>query len=177
MTEPDIPRAWPQVPACYGWLSLDRRGRWRLQGEPVVHPGLLAFLDNHYHHDGADWFVQNGPQRVFVSLEYTPLVLRLRADGSVVLHTGADAGELAAAHVDDEGNVLLLCAAGIGVLDDRDLPAFLADCRLADGSVAEVEAVVAGEDVRWRGLPLQPIARAEVAARYGFRAEPAAAAS
>jgi hypothetical protein len=33
----------PEVPACYGWLSLDRRGRWRLRGETVTHAGLKAF--------------------------------------------------------------------------------------------------------------------------------------
>ena len=31
---------WPNVPAVYGWMSLDRRGRWCLQGEPVVHRTL-----------------------------------------------------------------------------------------------------------------------------------------
>ena len=32
---------WPNVPACHEWLSLDRRGDWRLQGERVH--GALGF--------------------------------------------------------------------------------------------------------------------------------------
>jgi len=36
---------WPNVPACYGWLSLDRRGQWRMRGEPVTHAGLANFLN------------------------------------------------------------------------------------------------------------------------------------
>lgn len=167
------PRPWPQVPACYGWLSLDRRGRWRLQGEPVTHRGLLAFLNQHYasEEDGA-WFVQNGPQRVFVRLDYTPFVLRMGADGGLLTHTEAAAGPASAVHVDDEGSVLIATAAGIGLLDDRELPAFVDECRGADGAAAEIEAVLACAGVSWRGLPVQPIGRAEVAARYGFRADP-----
>ena len=68
---------WPNVPACYDWLSLDRRGDWRLQGERVTHHGFIALLNRQY---GVDehgcWFVQNGPQRVFVRLDYTPWVFR-----------------------------------------------------------------------------------------------------
>lgn len=172
MTADTLP-PWPQVPACYGWLSLDRRGGWRLQGEPVTHGGLLAFLNHNYRgDDSGDWYVQNGPQRVYVGLAYTPLVLRLQADGRILAHTGADAGAASVAHVDDEGSVLLLTAAGIGLVDDRDLPDFVAECRLADGAPAEIEALLAGADVRWRGLPLQPIARAEVAGRYRFTPDP-----
>lgn len=164
---------WPQVPACYGWLALDRRGRWRLRGEAVEHAGLRAFLDLHYHRsDDGEWFVQNGPQRVFVSLEYTPLVLRLQADGGLALHTGADAGAPLAVHVDDEGNVLVEVAAGIALMDDRDLPAFIAGCVGADGAPAEIEALLDGAPVRWRGLAVQPLRRAEVAGRFGFRPEP-----
>ena len=34
----DVLRAmtrWPDVPAVYGWLSLDRRGRWLIRGETL----------------------------------------------------------------------------------------------------------------------------------------------
>lgn len=173
MSTPDTLPPWPQVPACYGWLSLDRRGGWRLRGEAVTHGGLFAFLNQYYGTDGSgDWFVQNGPQRVFVQLAYTPLVLRLQQDGGILAHTGADAGRALAAHVDDEGNVLLLTEAGIGLVDDRDLPDFIAGCRRADGRPAEVEDLLAGDGVGWRGLALQPIARAEVARRYPYNAEP-----
>src|SRR5262245_55155172 len=28
-------KRWPNVPALYGWLRLDRRGRWLIQGETI----------------------------------------------------------------------------------------------------------------------------------------------
>ena len=33
---------WPNVPACYGWLALDRRGRWRMRDEHAQAHGLLG---------------------------------------------------------------------------------------------------------------------------------------
>ena len=32
---------WPDVPALYGWLSLDRRGRWCIQGELITRPQII----------------------------------------------------------------------------------------------------------------------------------------
>ena len=26
---------WPNVPAVFGWLELDRRGNWRIKGEKI----------------------------------------------------------------------------------------------------------------------------------------------
>lgn len=169
---------WPDVPACYDWLSLDRRGTWRLQGEAVAHTGLVAFLNANFGRDEAgNWLVHNGPQRVFVALDYTPWVLRLHPDGRLTTHTGTDAGPIAAAYLDDEGSVLLATLHGPGLLDDRDLAAFVAQCRCADGSPAGDEALLAvmagGAGVVWRGLVLQAIPRAGVPARFGFRARPA----
>src|SRR3989344_5797021 len=69
---------WPNVPAVYGWLSLDRRGHWLLKGERVVKPGIAAFFGRNYSRDDQGrWFLQNGPQRVYVTLDYTPHVYRV----------------------------------------------------------------------------------------------------
>jgi hypothetical protein len=169
---------WPKVPACYDWLSLDRRGRWRLKGELIMHAGLIGFINTHYTGDeSGHWFVQNGPQRVFVSLEYAPWVVRLEKNDGLSVHTGEAAGEPSAAFLDEEGNVLVQTASGLGLLDDRDLPAFLADCRHADGTPASEAAVldaIAGDaGVLWRGLTLQAIQRAAVPKRFGFQPAPA----
>ncbi|WP_169201864.1 DUF2946 family protein [Aromatoleum bremense] len=179
MTTPDLPTdvRWPDVPAVHGWLSLDRRGGWRLKGEPVTHGGLIAFLNAHYGSDGdGNWFVQNGPQRVFVTLDYTPLVLRLDVDDSLTAHTGAATGPIIAAYLDEDGNVLLHASQGVGLLDDRDLSAFVGQCRADDGGPASdaafVEVMGGGSGVVWHGLPLQAIRHAEVAARFAFRPRP-----
>lgn len=169
---------WPDVPACYGWLSLDRRGRWRLQGQAINHAGLIRYIDSHYgSDDSGNWIFHNGPQAVFVALDYTPLVLRLEADGSLTIHTGVAAGPVAAAYLDKEGNALLHTELGIGVLDDRDLPVFVTACQNACGEPAGDDALLqtmaGGSGVFWRGLPLQTINRNDVPLRFGFRAAPA----
>jgi hypothetical protein len=129
---------WPNVPACYGWLSLDRRGRWRLRGEALGHAGLNDFLNRQYAHDqDGNYFVQNGPQRVFVELEYTPWVLRLVATDRLETHTGEDVSTIRGAALDDEGNLLIEIPEGIALLCDRDLPA-LRDClHLPNGESAD----------------------------------------
>ncbi|NMG55957.1 DUF2946 family protein [Aromatoleum aromaticum] len=168
---------WPGVPAVHGWLSLDRRGGWRLKEEPVTHAGLNGFLNANYRSDSdGNWFVQNGPQRVFVALDYTPLVLRLDVDGSLTAHTGATTGPAIAAYLDEDGNVLLHTSQGVGLLDDRDLSAFVEQCRADDGGPASdaafTEVMGGGSGAVWRGLPLQPIRHGEVAARFAFRPRP-----
>jgi len=168
---------WPNVPACYGWLSLDRRGDWRLQGERVSHRGLIDFINRQYGSDESGcWFLQNGPQRVFVSLAGAPWVFR-RAEGGFVSHTGVPAGAVRGVLLDDGGNVLVDADLGIGLLDDRDLPRFLAECRDDAGQPAAEQSLLdlmAGRPGRvfWEGHRLQAIAAAEIPARYGFVPEP-----
>ena len=53
---------WPDVPAVYGWLSLDRRGHWRIKGEHIGNPTVSAFIGRNYEYDSQGrWFFQNGP--------------------------------------------------------------------------------------------------------------------
>lgn len=169
---------WPDVPACYGWLSLDRRGAWRLKGEIVRHEGLVALLNRNYagERDGC-WCVRNGPQRVYVDLEYAPWVFRAGEHGDLVTHTGEDAGAVQGVWLDEAGNVLILADAGPGLLDDRDLAAFLTACVGADGRAAGDAALLAvmagGAGVFWRGLPLAAVQSDAVPARFGFRRVPA----
>ena len=170
---------WPNVPACYDWLSLDRRGNWRLQGERVTHGGLIAFINRQYGGDESGrWFLQNGPQRVFVSLAYTPWVFRREGD-RFVSHTGQPAGPLKALYLDREGNILLDTELGIGLLDDRDLAGFLAECHDAKSRPA-VEAVLLAlmhgelQAVHWQGLPVKPIIAVDVPKHFNFQQHPKA---
>lgn len=120
---------WPNVPACYGWLALDARGRWRLGpdgGELVQHPGLIAFLNQNYQSTAAGtWFIQNGPQRAFVTLERAPYIVRLMPDGTLATHTGLAVREIRDALLDSDGNAYLSCEHGLAGIDDRDLSALL----------------------------------------------------
>lgn len=168
---------WPNVPACYDWLSLDRRGDWRLQGERITHRGLIDFINRQYGVDASgNWFLQNGPQRVFVNLAYTPWVFRSDA-GRLISHTGEAAGEALAAWLDEHGSVLLETPLGIGLLDDRDLAGFLSACRDRDGNPADdslLADLMQGREtgVFWGKIPVQPICSEAVALRYGFNPAP-----
>jgi len=140
---------WPNVPAVYGWLQLDRRGNWRIKGERVGNPALREFICRNYQADARGcWFFQNGPQRVFVELAYTPLVVHY--EGDALLDHCARAFPARSVYQDDEGSVLIEGAqGGIALLDDRDLQ------RLAEQAES-----------------LPGIRRAEVAGRFGFVANP-----
>lgn len=169
---------WPAVPACYGWLSLNRRGRWLLKGEVISHPGLIHFINSHYAGDeSGNWIFRNGPQAVFVALDYTPFVWRLEPDGQLTAHTGAAAGPVTAVFLDEEGSAVLQSALGIGILDDRDLAAFVAACCNESGEPADEADLLAtmtgGSGAFWGGLPLQAIKRGDLPQRYGFRPNPA----
>jgi len=115
-------RKWPNVPSVYGWLSLDRRGRWLIKNQRVTHKRTNRFLNENYlAAANGDWYVQNGPQKVFVNLEYTPLVFRIDGKDELVSHTGINALRIESIIFDDDGNLLFHTSIGIGVLDDRDI--------------------------------------------------------
>ena len=80
---------WPNVPSCCGWLRLSRRGEWRVPEGAIRHAGLRAFISRNYmaEPDGR-WYFQNGPQQVFVSLDYTPTILHLASPDRLKTHTG-----------------------------------------------------------------------------------------
>jgi hypothetical protein len=139
---------WPNVPAVYGWLSLDRRGNWLIKGERIANVGLREFIARNYEADERGrWFFQNGPQRVFVALAYTPFVMHWQ--GERLFDQCGREVTAKETYLDDEGSVLVLGEQGIGLLDDRDLE------RYAD-----------------RAAELAKIGRADVAARFGFVQNP-----
>ncbi len=35
---------WPNVPAVYGWVALDRRGNWLILNDPVSNPLVRSFI-------------------------------------------------------------------------------------------------------------------------------------
>ncbi|MCK6395863.1 DUF2946 family protein [Zoogloea sp.] len=160
---------WPNVPSCTGWLRLSRRGEWRVPEGPIRHAGLNAFIGRNYlaTADGR-WFFQNGPQQVFVSLDYTPVILRLANDTQLETHTGLPADTVSEAWLDEDGSLLLGSEHGIALLDDRDLAAF---CTRLEGDLETPDAPVS---LNWAGcrIPVGRIARADVASRFGFIPEP-----
>ncbi len=139
---------WSDVPAVYGWLELDRRGEWRIKGERIVHAGMREFIARNYRPDRRGcWYFQNGPQRVFVALAYTPLVVHY--DGEALIDQCGRRVVARATYLDDEGSVLIEGGPAIALLDDRDLERY-----------SEV------------GAALPRLRRAELEQRFGFVREP-----
>lgn len=167
---------WPDVPDCRDWLSLDRRGKWRLQGQPVVHPGLADFIGRNYErHDSGGWFMQNGPQRVWVTLEVAPWVLHVDSGGELRTHTGQAAGEIRAAWLVDGESLCLAGEQGLGLVDDRDLHALFEHILRQDGSAPEADLDAAATLIfRWQGrdLPLRRCTDADLPLLGGFRRSP-----
>jgi hypothetical protein len=183
---------WPNVPNVYGWLSLDRRGIWRIRGDAVTNPMIAGFIGRNYHHDEhGRWFFQNGPQRVFAALDYTPYVYRIvwNADALAPLrietHTGAAVRRVDAAWIDETGVLLLATEHGAGMVDDRDLERLLPCFADAAGHVLDEDAVAArierlqaggASDIflRYAGVDaaLSAIASTAVAAKFGFVQQP-----
>jgi hypothetical protein len=135
---------WPDVPACFGWLGLDARGRWRIDGGLISHPGAVAFLAAHYACDEhGRWYVQNGPQRAFVALDLAPWVLRVGADGALSTHTGRQLDRYEDIHVTPDGEILLTTPLGLAAIDDRDLAAFAATLEAPGSDALEVLSAAA----------------------------------
>ena len=148
---------WPNVPAVYGWLALDRRGNWLIRSasatqtfERIGNTALREFIGRNYEADARGrWFFQNGPQRVYVRLAYTPLVVHYDEGDTLVDHCGRPFGPAGEIFLDEEGSVLMEAASRIALLDDRDLE------RHADNADR-----------------LSRIMRAQVAERFAFVPEP-----
>jgi hypothetical protein len=183
---------WPNVPAVYGWLALDRRGNWLLKRETIANEALNAFISRNYLHDASGcWYFQNGPQRVFVDLDYTPVVYRVTSDGQAPLalatHTGASVNTVQGAWIDEAGSVLIHSDRGIGVVHDQDLdPLLLASMIDVNGNVVEEDVFDELAELIERQQPiplwlkfrdgnarLEPIHAADVPGRFGFNPHPA----
>ena len=128
---------WPNVPALFGWLGLDRRGRWLIKGEPISHSRIVAAIDRNY---GVDehgrWYFQNGPQRGYIELENAPFVLRRHREGFVT-HNGLMVETPSQVLLDEEGSVLMSTEHGLGEIASADLDWVLERLTLDDQPIDE----------------------------------------
>ncbi|MCJ0764626.1 DUF2946 family protein [Variovorax terrae] len=164
---------WPHVPHCYGWLGLDARGNWYMRddrtqalgafasgvagarGSLLRHDKLVDFIHRNYESDAqGQWFFQNGPQRVYVELEATPLVWRVGGDLAVAAHTGRPARPQRCV-LDEHGRLYLDTDLGFGLVHTQDV-------------ALAAEAIEQG---LW--VP-QDMATHELPARFGYVRSPAA---
>lgn len=177
---------WPNVPAVYGWLRLDRRGRWMLvdrgragfdeavhgAGSPITNAQIVDFIGRNYAcDDQGRWYWQNGPQRVFVDLETAPLVLRVFGSGTqarLATHTGAAVRRVDAAWRSAGGDLILLTDLGPGAVHDLDLAALALEA--ADDDFAADDTPIGGTPADAPALRLVILGR-----RFTVRGPPASA--
>jgi hypothetical protein len=187
---------WPNVPHCFGWLALDRRGQWRMRdeyaqtnqlpGNVIQHVALNEFISRNYAHDSLGrYFFQNGPQRVFITLDVTPWIARIIPSESgpqlstqcgtkIKPHSALSyekgniyiAGSIPQSLPDQiDGTVFTQTESlSIALLHDHDLDLF------SDQSQIKEDACSFRGSWQWDGkdLPIEPIHSAELAGRFHF---------
>jgi len=191
---------WPNVPDCFGWLALDRRGQWhmrdefaqqhKLPGQVITHRVLNEFISRNYACDKQGrYFFQNGPQRVFITLDATPWIARITPseNGLELLTQCNNPIEASGALSDENGNIYITgkinqltykeknkeqfsneeCQT-VALLHDHDLDQFSQLAKLH-----EVACSFSGS-WEWQGkqLPIDLIHSEEIAARFKFVAKP-----
>lgn len=131
-------RRWPNVPALFGWLGLDRRGRWLIRDEVIRHPRIIHTISRNYACDAhGRWFFQNGPQRGFIRLASTPMILKTTGDETLITHTELRVEQATSAFLTDEASIVLSTEHGPGEIVGADLDWALQRLRRADENVTE----------------------------------------
>ena len=192
---------WPNVPDCYGWLALDRRGQWRmvdeyaqqhhLPGKPIDHAALNEFISRNYASDTAGrYFFQNGPQRVFITLAVTPWVVRItpHESSSQMMTQCQNQITPSGALSDEQGNIYIVGSTQQTIFQDIENQQFavkemsavalLHDHDLdhfSELATLREEACSFGGSWTWNGqlLPLDPIHSNELSQRFRFIQHPA----
>lgn len=176
---------WPNVPALFGWLSLDRRGRWLIRGEVITRPQIIETIDRNYAADDyGRWYFQNGPQRGYMALNYAPWILRSTNDVQALeTHTGLAVQCIEGVYLDEHGNLLLRTEHGPALLADTELDWALQRLRIGQGAVDETSLQAAlelpsGSMTRLslahqgRSLPVCRLDEAQVPIHFAFEREP-----
>lgn len=175
---------WPDVPALYGWLALDRRGRWRIKGETISRPQIIDTLNLNYAADERGcWYFQNGPQRGYVTLARAPLLLRAEDDGSLWTHTGTQVKTISAAYIDEGGGLWFSTALGPAALHEQDLDwalerLYVGGKPMQESALMTVLSLASGAKTNLvlhlgaQRLPVQRLDVAEAPAKLGFVSEP-----
>ena len=192
---------WPNVPDCFGWLALDRRGQWRMRdefaqlnklpGQVIQHTALNEFISRNYAVDELGrYFFQNGPQRVFITLDATPWIARLMpTEQGLQLTTQCQTHvEPHAALSDESGHIYIVGLINqvmnenhgndfsksdhlsVALLHDHDLDLFSELANLRE------EACSFGGSWNWhrKTLPLDPVHSHELSTRFHYNPSPKA---
>ena len=191
---------WPDVPDCFGWLALDRRGRWRMRnefaqannlpGSVIDHTLLSDYIARNYASDHLGrYFFQNAAQRVFITLDATPWIVRIHhaEEKKQMLTQCASIFEPASALSDESGNIYIVglvrtntlanstpssfiqkMELSVALLHDHDLGLF------AEGAKVNEQACSFGGSWIWHAqeLAIEPIQSIKLSKRFRFIPDP-----
>ena len=191
---------WPNVPDCFGWLALDRRGQWRMRdeyaqsnqlaGQVIQHVALNEFISRNYACDALGrYFFQNGPQKVFITLDAAPWIARIipNEGGPQLLTQCGTLIKPLSALSDEIGNIYIAGlisqaiapdavsdvfthqeSVSVALLHDHDLDLF------AEQSKVHEDACSFRGTWKWNEteLPIEPIHSSELSARFHFIKKP-----
>ena len=187
---------WPNIPHCFGWLALDRRGQWRMRdefaqanklaGSVIQHAALNEFISRNYACDALGrYFFQNGPQRVFITLDATPWIARMipGENGPQLLTQCGTEIKPHSALSDEKGNIYITGiivqslsdqidsfvfakteSLSVALLHDHDLDLFSNQSKVME------DACSFRGSWQWDGedLPIEPIHSLELSDRFHF---------
>ena len=191
---------WPNVPDCFGWLALDRRGQWRMRdefaqtnklpGQVIEHVAFKEYISRNYSCDSIGrHFFQNGPQRVFVTLDATPWIARIipSNEGLQLMTQCHSSIEPSGALTDENGNIYIVGLVKQAIFQDLKNHSFTQQSNLtvallhdhdldhfSELACLREEACSFGGSWNWQGkqLPLDPIHSSELATQFHFVATP-----
>lgn len=194
---------WPDVPAVYGWLSLNAQGDWLLHtdggarggqsGEKIANAQIRHFMNRNYAaNEAGEWFFQNGPQRVFVDLACAPYIVRLADDmQTLITHNELPVTGISQWLLDEQGRLYMQTEHGAAMLAGRDMGLLSTRLQVMSGAGMpaaptpldqnHLQALQDGSTlpVSLNGAPdwtapMQWLESAHIPARLGFVREPAA---
>lgn len=191
---------WPNVPHCFGWLALDRRGQWRMRdefaqanqlaGSVIQHVALNEFISRNYACDASGkYFFQNGPQRVFITLDTTPFIARIfPSESGPKLLTQCNTEITPHSALSDEaGNIYITGlfqqsfpdpidsavftkteSQSVALLHDHDLDLFAEQSQVQEDACSFRGSWLWGD----KHLPIEPIHSMELSKRFHFVKKP-----
>lgn len=130
----------------------------------------MLFFQRNYGRDGLGrYYVQNGPQKVYVTLETAPFVARRVSDGWRVL-PGEAVHPARRAFVTPEGEMLLDIDGALTLIDDRELASVIAQGMPQwDGMLSSLPASVVLPEGE---IPLQVETLPRLWRQYGIEVDP-----
>jgi len=158
----------------------------QLAGNVIGHVALNEFISRNYAHDSLGrYFFQNGPQRVFITLDATPYITRIipTESGLQLLTQCGTEIKPQSALSDEKGNIYITGliqqslsdqidgaaftkteSLSVALLHDHDLDLF------SDQSKVIEDACSFRGSWQWQGnqLPIEPLHSAELASRFNF---------